>query len=753
MKKTIISLISLISFAAVSPAQVTDTLELAKQAATTVENLILGKVSGVDVTSQIGSKVSSVNTLIRGINSLKTASNPLWIIDGVILNDPAEVDSPFWQFGSSTFSADQNSFLGFNVYDIESVEVLKNISATSLYGSRGANGVIIINTRFPEKTRNIGLQWNSDLDVMTMSHAHSASLSGNRNSTNYFISGYYRNCSCEESGNNFGGMRFNFRSKANKTLQLGLNSAVSLGNLSSLNPLLDPDSDMDDDASEFRTTDSFYMDFFIGNNLKLRADVGVDYRVKHRNLWYGTSTDLGLANNGAANISSMALFNYNASFSADWFRYLGKNKLGLSAGASAIGRDSEYSVMCAFDFFDYSLRAKGLSLGSNTSTNRSNSFKENTAGGFAKVAYDYDNIVGLDASVRLDKTAVYDEDFVIYPSADVWFDLGRALLKDCNAISTLKLKGGWGKAGRQTLVPYQWTSVYSQQVPAIDLGLQAFYDGFFRSISREYNAGVEMGFFADRVKLEAACYDKLTDENFRFYCIGEEFGENGFWRYKDREIIYEENGSISNRGVEIDFSSDLIKTGDFCWNLSFNGAFNLNTVESVPYLDSTFDKLADRWITSNTPGFSAHQICGYSLNEDGTLYDRTGDGTISETDMMFLGALYPKYVYGISTTLTCGRLAIDALLYGRLGSNFVDAAYLFNNDIGSMKSVLTPTGVLSGNCFRPSRVSASYDIPLGRISERMGMKVNLTYAERLPAFGYTAFEQTKSVIGGVCLTF
>ena len=108
---------------------------------------IQGRIAGVNIVSQSGEPGSSVNFNVRGSNSVFSAGSPLFIIDGVQIDiNDDEVASA--GVGSS---ASMDPLATINPSDIESMEVLKDASATSIYGSRGANGVIIITTKSGKK--------------------------------------------------------------------------------------------------------------------------------------------------------------------------------------------------------------------------------------------------------------------------------------------------------------------------------------------------------------------------------------------------------------------------------------------------------------------------------------------------------------------------------------------------------------------------------------------------------------------------
>jgi TonB-linked SusC/RagA family outer membrane protein len=109
------------------------------------EQLIQGKAAGVQVTSASGEPGAGVSVRIRGTSSVRGGNNPLFVVDGIPLTDdnalPGGAD-----LGRGT-SSSKNPLNFLNPTDIESMDVLKDASATAIYGSRGANGVVIITTK------------------------------------------------------------------------------------------------------------------------------------------------------------------------------------------------------------------------------------------------------------------------------------------------------------------------------------------------------------------------------------------------------------------------------------------------------------------------------------------------------------------------------------------------------------------------------------------------------------------------------
>lgn len=105
-----------------------------------------GKAAGVSVQNVSGTFGSAPKIRIRGATSIFGASKPLWVVDGVVLDDPVEVDADALASGDAT-TLIGSAIAGLNPDDIESFQVLKDGSATSIYGARAMAGVIVVTTK------------------------------------------------------------------------------------------------------------------------------------------------------------------------------------------------------------------------------------------------------------------------------------------------------------------------------------------------------------------------------------------------------------------------------------------------------------------------------------------------------------------------------------------------------------------------------------------------------------------------------
>jgi TonB-linked SusC/RagA family outer membrane protein len=148
-------------------AVLVDGNKLVVPGAESVEKSLSGKVSGVRVTSQTGDPGSSGEIQIRGIGSINGSTSPLYVIDGI----PMETGN------MGHYEKTSNILSSLNPEDIENMTVLKDAAAASLYGSRAANGVVIITTK-KGKQGDTKFQFNASTGWATMASNSYEMMSG-----------------------------------------------------------------------------------------------------------------------------------------------------------------------------------------------------------------------------------------------------------------------------------------------------------------------------------------------------------------------------------------------------------------------------------------------------------------------------------------------------------------------------------------------------------------------------------------------
>jgi len=110
------------------------------------QDLLKGRVAGVSLQSNSGEPGAGVDVRVRGTSSISAGSDPLYVIDGVPINNTTVTPNGA-ALGGVTASSTTNPLSMLNPSDIESMEVLKDAAATAIYGSQGANGVVLIETK------------------------------------------------------------------------------------------------------------------------------------------------------------------------------------------------------------------------------------------------------------------------------------------------------------------------------------------------------------------------------------------------------------------------------------------------------------------------------------------------------------------------------------------------------------------------------------------------------------------------------
>ena len=130
---------------------------------TSMESALQGMATGVQVNSGVGVPGAPQQIKIRGVSSLSSGTDPLWIVDGI----PVESGTMDTSYDGET----GQSIIGmFNPGDIESIQILKDAAATAIYGSRGSNGVILVTTKSGKKG---ALRINVDVKGGLSQWAHS----------------------------------------------------------------------------------------------------------------------------------------------------------------------------------------------------------------------------------------------------------------------------------------------------------------------------------------------------------------------------------------------------------------------------------------------------------------------------------------------------------------------------------------------------------------------------------------------------
>jgi TonB-dependent starch-binding outer membrane protein SusC len=259
----------------------------------TVDQMLQGKAAGVSVSNNSGQPGASASIRVRGTTSISGTNEPLYIIDGVPVSGDATGKSMSGRpMGGNDFSSSGNAgnnavspLSMLNPNDVQSIDILKDASATAIYGSRGANGVIIITTKsgrkgdgrvtyegytstmtiqnkldvlnlrqYAEHQNNLALLYNPNAELRpefanpellgngtnwqdavyrtATAQSHQLSFSGAKESVSYYISGGFLNQEGTLLGSGYKRytMRTNVDSKVKDWLRVGANLSTGITN-------------------------------------------------------------------------------------------------------------------------------------------------------------------------------------------------------------------------------------------------------------------------------------------------------------------------------------------------------------------------------------------------------------------------------------------------------------------------------------------------------------------------------------------
>jgi len=700
-----------------------------------VYDLLAGKLSGVRVSGTDGNPNSMQSITVRGGGSpIRSLSCPLFVVDGVILDNAVNCSQDaFWQYGESAYTSILDPLAFLSVYDIEKIEVLKDQSATALYGSRGAAGVILITTR-KGNDRKFHAQWNSDVTVTPgVSHSHSVNIGGSTENLQFNLSGFFRDIdrNIENLGSTYSGGKASIQSSGNSSVNFGANSIFVIGNSS--NPMAtacfgNPSQgyamrdetafetelngwydDYDDHNKEIRSLNSVYLDIALGHFVKWKTEAGVDFRKNSRVIWFGNGTLFGQQNNGAAAQTSSSIFSYNASTAFSYGQYLAqKHLIKANLLADVSGNVNSYNTMNGVNFFTHELRGNGLSLMQCEKKLHSFATDYFNFGSTLSAGYDYDSILGVNGGLRAELTPKYDDRVQLYPFADAYLDVSRAFFAGSKGVSTLKLNGGFGVSGSQVAMPYELCSSYiTGSYPAVEYGAEPYHKGFNRIVSTGWHLSAEAGFADDRILVAASFYDSRVADTFEILS----FGSKGdvYWKESPRSTLHTFASSFHKRGVEVDLNASAVKCKNFTWDISANLSYETNVFTEIAKEDLMGACVGGGICANmNITGQPMGTIIGYVQGEDGNLKDVNRDTKITKADKVILGNSLPDLYGSLGMNFRFYGISVDMLFRGTVGHDLVN----LNAMTEAGASEVTSAYVEDADWLRLSRLSIGYDIPL-----------------------------------------
>lgn len=659
--------------------------DIESSTALSVNDIMSGRMAGVMVTSSGGEPGAGFSIRIRGAGSINADMEPLYVIDGIPYEKTATQSSAFSGMGTSTL--DPLALL--NPADIESLEVLKDASATAIYGSRGANGVILITTKSgkqgqtkisysgsvgvavkPQKEMemlnaqeyadyqynimryggvahnyryiddqmmpvsyadSVGHNWQREMFRTALQQNHNVSVSGGSQSGDYAVSvghtsqeGIIENSSYERTT-----MRINLNQRITRRLKgnamltytsttqngsvissdVGVGAAagviqqmlvfrpVNVGSLDEIdmeqtppvsNPLLYNEQAVRKNTIN-RTQYAFSLTYEILPELNLRTAysgfvnnvrtkefmpkvVGPGYQTNGKNTSaYGTDTKW---------VSETTL-NFKKQFNRI-------SRIDAMLGFTVESLRNRTESTTVQNILDETLGEESMGWGTEVALPVTNSITETSLMSvFGRVNYTYRNRYLFTASLRADGSSKFRKGnkFSYFPSAAfAWRISEENFMRSQDVVSNLKLRLSYGRTGNQSIGAYSTFDrmslaytlyseknlaggIYPSQIGSQDLRWET---------TDQYNIGIDLGLFNNRINLTADLYRKNSTDLLLQQPVSHTTGA---------DYIVNNIGSVRNQGVEFALNAMVVDNRNFRWETNFNLSMNRNEVLDLGSVD------------------------------------------------------------------------------------------------------------------------------------------------------------------------
>ncbi len=764
--------------------------EINKGVITSPADLLRGKSAGVVVTAGSGMPGSGATIRIRGGSSINASNDPLIVIDGLpVSND-----------GISGMSDPLSSI---NPEDIESFTVLKDASATAIYGSRASNGVIVITTKKGAKTgtalpkvaidftasantiakyndlldadgivkiirdfygvnsaaeQHLGLggklyntDWQREIYQVAPTYDANVSLNGRAGFLPYRVSGGYMTQKGTLKGSEMdrGTVSLNLsptfldnhlsvflNGKATATHNVYANQgAIGAANhYDPTKPVMDPNGlngyttwyDASGNINTMATmnpvgllssrTDTADAKRFIGNAqfdykvhgleaLRFNLNLGLDWAKSAGLTETAKGSEESYHNTNQSGGGSHTDYDYlrrntTLEFYGDFNKDFGQHNVDLMAGYS-------------WQHFYNENSSKSFRISDNADLGNSVGKGElYLISFFGRANYGFADKYLLTATVRADGTSRFqNHKWGIFPSVALgWNILKEDFMASADKLSTLKLRLSWGETGQQEvggyydtfaqflttqLGSYYFTNGGSYTNPIAALG----YSADLRwETTTTYNAGIDMGFWNDRLTASVDVYKRDTRDILNYIPVP---ALSNLTNYLNTNI-----GSMTNVGAELDINAILVETRDASWTAGFNVAYNKNKITKLTVSDDDATGVETGGISGGTGNNVQMFQVGYPMRTfnlyqqvydtegrpiSGVYVDRNNDGQINADDKYLGHHADADFTFGFNTSFSyknftaalSGHASIGNWVYNNVASDTEMLADLWTNQFVS----------------------------------------------------------------------
>ncbi|PXV59961.1 TonB-linked SusC/RagA family outer membrane protein [Dysgonomonas alginatilytica] len=750
-----------------------------------------GQVAGVQINQYTGKPGESPAFRIRGAASVNGGNSPLFVVDGMVYNS-----------GLNNINPD----------DIESFSVLKDAAATSLYGSRAANGVILITTKrakagqlkvdlnafygiqslnglkrldmmdarefaqyqketyedraiyesykdgVPEVYQNPekygkGTDWYDLLTRTAAIQSYNLSVAGgNDKISSIVILGYHKQ---EGVVLNTEFERFTLRAnnefKVNDKVKLGLNIAPTfkinknhgtdggwniLNSAILMSPILSPyneDGELNvgmsapnmfnqpnwlrvikERTNEHKSTailSNMFAEIDIWKGIKYKFQAGIDIgNATHRTFTPSTSGGgmfVAPPQKATADYNTDNYYDWNIENMLSYNNTFGDHSIEGLLGYSAQKYQAEFGRLSGTDFPD-----DKITWIQGASTKNGNSYKEAwaVASFISRLNYRYKDRYLMQATFRRDGSSRFgfDNRYANFPSVSGgWIASEEDFMKPLHkTMNSLKLRASYGLTGNYNIGNY----TYIAGIQTVDyvfnetLASGKALSGLGNSQltweeTKQFNVGIDLGFFNDRLFMMYDYYSKRTDGMLYRIDIP---AASGFWD------IQSNVGDFKSWGHEFTLQSRNM-VGDFEWSTNLNLSFNKNEVMALGTNNTPINGYNNQGSVNRLQvGQPIGVFMGYvydgvymtqkeldsqpkhASSEIGTvrMKDLNDDKIIDEKDRTIIGDPNPDFIFGITNDFSYKNFDLSILLTGQVGGNIMDGNQEYTENLDGCFNVL-----------------------------------------------------------------
>jgi TonB-linked SusC/RagA family outer membrane protein len=750
-----------------SSAVVIDSELIEGVALSSPDQALQGRVAGLRVTTQSGTPGAPQDIRIRGEGSISGSNAPLFVIDGVPVNN-----------GSiSPLLTDMGVLSMINASDIESITVLKDASATAPYGARGSNGVIVITTKTGsagevkynlssqygfqnyarderpmltgEQRLELGAEtlindygwtkerattyalanfagaaawdaggridgnWEELIKVKDAPYqSYDLSASGGSAQENFRMSLGYKNTvgtsvatDYEQVSGSFtyrrksGRVDISTSNRVSNSIQNGIHEGGSYfgapqANRLFMSPFQQPKNadgswNINLSTSVFNTlylaeenvqqndgTRAIYntsVTYRITDDLKFRTRYAIDFLLGVSHEFRNGNHGDGASRNGYSYQNTSRNFTWFNTNSLDYVKTFGSDHNIAATAQMAFGRSKNTSNSSS----GYNVAAEGLYYVSSFGTDQS------ASGGFSDwkelsflglLNYSYKDKYIADFSFKRDGSSRFASGnrFGNFWSVGVaWNITQESWLENNDIINNLKLRASIGETGNNGVGLNQYQSLFGYSASYNDSG--AVYPSTFGNLlfswekQTLFDVGVDFSILDNRISGSIGYYNKNTNDLLQSVPLSTTTGHSS----QTQNV-----GEVENKGVEIELSADVLKLGDFTWNVYSNYATNKNEVLTLAKRADGTDINLDGSYNRTRVGepMGVWYLRGWAGVDSATGDPRYYKGgatdpsmeivnSYNESSQMVQGDRIPTYSGGLGTRLSYKNFYVDGNLY------------------------------------------------------------------------------------------